>query len=226
MVRLGKPVAERPKRYSYSQLNLYWECPQKYYQQYVLKVPRVIDTPYMAWGTAVHNALEGLEQTEEPTIDVRPYVDSVNAFYESVDDEPMYNELALNFKLFGRNFIAKIDCLTANGYVVDYKVTSKPSSYKGVVGYQLPIYKMATQIVGLGDYTPQYILLKRDSEGTFVERSEYCPSLPKWKMDKIGGAVERILDEMDRSFETNVWPYRQGSCYFCPYKKRCAFYGY
>lgn len=227
MTRLGAPLKEpeRPRRYSYSQISTYWECPQKYYQKYVMKVPDKVSGPWMAWGSAVHSALEGLPPEVDTEIDVAPYVEAVNGFYKSVNDSPAHNELRLEYKLFGRDFVSVVDCITANGYIVDYKVTSAPSYLKGHVGYQLPIYKMAAKIVGLGEYRPQYIILKRGKEGEFIDLSDYCPSLPDWKMGKIESIVERILDEMDRSFETNVWPYRAGNCFRCPFKQQCPFYG-
>lgn len=223
----SKPRAKKkkPPYYSVSQINLFLKCPHAYAMRYYEGI-KSDPSPIMAFGSYIHLAIEDDEVFEGDIAE--KYVKAARLHLKNQGDKIISTEEVLNFKIGKHNMVAKVDAFTQNGFVLDYKITSAPSYYMDKLGYQLPIYKYAAKQLGIGDYTPKYVFLKRNKAMEFMTITEYCPTISDELMEDIINRASIVMDQMDAFWKSKEGPMNFNGCgsgpLRCEYRRLCAGY--
>lgn len=214
-------MSKRP--YSFSQLNCFISCPQAYYLHYIKGVQSIVNENVTA-GAKVHEELEHYPECSE---DVKEFSDALGKFLK--DDEIVASEESFYFKINGHDFIAKIDAVTKEKYIIDYKITSAPSYYAKKVGYQLPLYRLA-----VGEGSPVYLLFKvsrtknKETGETdikflqlFVQEVDISDDL----LERKTKYISRIVDMIELCKTDEIFPPSYNDCNRCFYKHACSYFG-
>jgi CRISPR/Cas system-associated exonuclease Cas4 (RecB family) len=223
---------ERKGYISASQLDRFMTCPHSYEISYYRGI-KTEGNKFTEFGSGVHEALEKF-YSEDAYNQIDPkhfgYLNAVQRWLDKNDDEIIATEIEMEFKLGKWTIYGFVDAITKKGYIIDYKITSAPSRYKSGLHYQLPLYILGMEAMGYGALKPAYILLKRDSDFNFVgnkggEVDFYSPNIPKKRLKKIETMILSVLENMDRDWESGVFPYKTADhCKMCFVRQHCEFY--
>lgn len=222
--KVGAEIAKgsKPEKYSYTQLETYMKCPFAYKLKYYYKA-QSFKSPWVDFGCDVHKALEDNDISGKHS----EYVKAVNDYMAEQQDAFVSKEESFDILIGNNKFGGKIDGVTKNNWVVDFKVTGAPSYYKNKIGYQLILYRYAMKISKGLDLKPKYILLKRTSAGKYQD-------LEIIKIDRgIKEATENImvyaryiLEKLNKAWEDMVFEPTFSNCTNCFYKSACQYVNY
>ena len=92
---------------SFSQLNTYLSCPRSYYLKYLLKLKAPITSPWLVFGSKIHNMLSNnIFESEDPV--EYQMLQRGKKFLESMPDNPIhetsYNDAANPCRFYGDIF--------------------------------------------------------------------------------------------------------------------------
>lgn len=203
---------------SITHLNTYLKCPRSFYFKYMLKVPTA-KNQYMAFGSAVHYALERLFKTmQENENEKFPSKDELLRYFEwymqkhrdSFTDEQFLDKTSYGHKLLPEYF---------DQYAESWnKVVSIERSIKGVESNGVPIngkldkLEFNSELVNVVDYkTGQYKKSK--------DKNRFNPPMEKWNdpqnpshEEKFGGDYWRqavfykiLIDEYVKNDFNKNW---------------------
>ena len=218
--------------YSASQINLYNECPQKWYHHYVERWRPKKKPDYFRFGAAIHDALALYQEGN------RNFKDFLPALLGSGDDFELATGLAMlntcvkalrdfrptvspekdfEFELGGKRIRGRIDARGLIGkteYVIDWKTTSKDvkdwGEWDAKSSLQLKLYCLAEN-------------LPRAALGIIQKR---MPARFRWLRVKFSKqdleAAERTILGTIKGIESrNFYRWEGKHCRYCSFKPLC-----
>lgn len=225
------------KKFSYSRLSLYEQCPRRFYYKYVLELEDK-DTKPLALGKAVHKALECIinrtdfeEAIKQGLIecDFHPEVepDEIRQLVKNAPFQKLKGETEVYFRipLFDYPNSPKIEGyidLIDGDRIYDYKTNRK--MYSITDNYQIALYAWAlSRIKGLSQVQGSLIFLRYKKESKFVFNEAVMNEAIEWAKE----LVKEILFKLEMlDFQPNLvdklFPYQPSRyCKHCPFVIDC-----
>lgn len=212
------PLSNAPNRRSFSQVDLFQRCPHaywmKYYGGYTEATP-----PYVEFGKLVHAHIE-TDFLDDPQ--TRPFVQAVIGLRHKLGVVTQEREQKFSLDIDGTEWTGFIDEVVSGGEVWDFKVTSNPSSYRGKLGYQLPLYRLAKP-----GHTSAYVLLKRGrGQGPSYGYEDIEYYRPDFSSD-IYSLSRKFLSywakAIDNAENTQTFPPIFSGCASCSMRGACCY---
>src|SRR5690554_1553873 len=225
------------QEFSFSRLQLYEQCPQRFYYKYVLGLDEPITKP-LALGTAVHKAIEliikGINKEEAIKEGMRECdfhkevsVDEVRELVENAPFQKLKGETELYFRLplFDEEnspvLQGYIDLVDGNK-IVDFKTNR--IAYNILDNYQLALYSWAiSKLNGFSVVNGTLLFLRHKRESTY--------SFDEAKMTEAVEWARNLVTEINMKLETldfrpekwnELFPYKASSfCSHCPFSVEC-----
>lgn len=244
-------MRERPL--SSSSIKTYLQCVLKYYYRYEDKKPRPGKTPALAFGIAVHAALEHLhklisESSQPPTPEMYDDVISVfmsHAVSNGLDDMSIYQE--------GRDLITKrLDNIDPEEKVLGLELQFNLKTPKGTpfTGSIDKLVELDSDTVVIVDYKTSKVALTQEEADVDIQLSMYDLAVsmlfPQYKtivcaLDylRLGDVITHRTKEQRKCFvdfldtvyqqisttgEDDVLPNLNSFCAWCEFKSYCPEY--
>lgn len=233
---------------SYSGLSTYLACPRRYYYEYIFTKGEEVKSDAMAIGIGIHSFIEQLSLNPKLTLeeckeiylknakeakclkDITAPEKSLNlvVFYYANKAKyllkPKLTEHYFNIDMDFYRLSGKIDVITKNGAVVDYKTArERYSTYElrfplDGKGFQLSVYALAYYLMfnTLPSKVGFQIIVKDCSEIQNIAIKRTAEDIPKVRLF-IDNTVKRIQADI----ETNLFKRLPVNCRFCANKGIC-----
>ncbi|WP_199860701.1 RecB family exonuclease [Oceanobacillus damuensis] len=224
--------------FSFSRLNLYEQCPYRFYNKYVLGKEEPITQP-LALGKAVHKAIEdkikGIAHDEAL---LNGYLEA--GFHEGISQkeisdlvkrapiQPNMGETEIYFKLPLSDekdspvIQGFIDLYQPDGSIIDWKTNRLP--YDVLESKQIALYSWAiSQLKGTDSIKGSYYFLRFGKESSHLFTHEDMEKARKWAIKVAKEIYEKLElldilpDEIEKLFP--VQPSRL--CSHCPFAWEC-----
>lgn len=223
--------------FSFSRLQLYQNCPQRFYYKYVLGKEEPITKP-LALGTAVHKAIEciinGMDfenAIKEGLIacdfheEVTP--NEIRELVERTPFEKFKGETELYFRIplfdYPNSPILQgyIDLVDGNK-IVDFKTNR--IAYNVTDNYQVSLYAWAlSKLKGFNQVEGSLFFLRHRNESSFIFDESMMLAAVEWArnlVNEIRFKIEMLEFQPDKWNE--LFPYRPSSaCSNCPFTLEC-----
>lgn len=225
------------KEFSFSRLQLYEQCPQRFYYKYVLGLDEPITKP-LALGKAVHKAIEliikGIDKEEaikegmkECDFHNEVSIDEVRQLVENAPFQKLKGQTELYFRLplFNEEnspvLQGYIDLVDGNK-IVDFKTNR--IAYNILDNYQIALYSWAiSKINGFSVVDGSLLFLRHKSESTYSFNEAIMNEALNWARNlvkEINIKLE-ILDYHPTKWN-ELFPYKASNvCSHCPFSIEC-----
>ena len=204
------------KAWSISALKAYETCPRRFYEMNVLKNFKEPSSEQLAWGDAVHKALEKAVSNGDPLpIGMRQWDPIVNALKSVPGEKLTEQQLALTKKFspttwFGRNVWVRsiVDLAVVNGdkaVIVDYKTGKVKDDYDQLALMAAVMFHSAKEIDTI---TAMFIWLQEEWPDNVTKRTYTRAEIPAiWD-----GFLPRV-EKFQEAFREKDYPARpSGLC--------------
>lgn len=236
---VAKIEKARNRKHSVSSLELFQNCPYKYYLRYICGNYSTAIADHLTVGVAVHTALEEkvkgvpipeiTKKLKKEVKDLSDYDDKIKTFIKTYlmdkDYLSTYEILGVEYKfdivIQGRNFTGMIDLvmkdiLTDEIIVLDYKTSKKVHSDDKLKGLQTLIYAHVVDIhFGRCDKVVyDFVFLNKDTKQTVLI------DMPKINKS-LNTKIKNIFKKMDSCFENEEFiPKPSILCGWCDFGKQ------
>ncbi|WP_382391922.1 RecB family exonuclease [Lentibacillus juripiscarius] len=224
--------------FSFSRLNLYKQCPNRFYNKYVLEKDEPMTQP-LALGKAVHKAIED-------KINGIPHQESIlNGYAEAnfheeltqseiadlvekapvqsaMGDTETYFKLKLADEANAPQLQGFIDLIQPNGRITDWKTNRVP--YKTLDNHQLALYAwVVSQLKGLHSVEGCLYFIRFRKESNHVFTPEEMEQARQWALDtanEINGRLALLKSHPDNA--GMLFPAHPSKlCRHCPFAWEC-----
>jgi len=224
--------------FSFSRLNLYEQCPYRFYNKYILKKDEPITQP-LALGKAVHKAIEDkIKGVEHEEAVLNGYMEAEfhsELSYEDISEltakasvHPGMGETETYFKLpladddNAPMIQGFIDVVQPDGSIIDWKTNRVPYSVQDT--QQVALYCWAiSKIRNLDEVKGSYYFLRFRREDSYIFTSKEMDEARRWALNlanEINGKLD--LYSMFPEQYKDLFPAKPSRlCSHCPFSVAC-----
>jgi len=224
--------------FSFSRLNLYEQCPYRFFNKYILKKDEPITQP-LALGKAVHKAIEdkikGIDHEQavlngymeaefhkELSYDDISKLTAKAPVQRGMGETELYFKLPLSSKENAPMIQGYIDVVQPNGTIIDWKTNR--ISYGVQDTQQLALYCWAvSRIKNIGNIRGSYYFLRFRKESSDLFSHERMDEARCWALHLANEINEKLdLYEIFPNKYKELFPARSSRyCNHCPFSVEC-----
>lgn len=225
-------------KFSFSRLNIYKQCPYRFYNKYVLRKEEPV-TQSLALGKAVHKAIEDkINGVDHEQAILNGYLESGlhdEVSYEDIStlvqkapvhkgmgETEIYFNLPLSDEKNAPIIQGYIDVVQPNGAIIDWKTNRIP--YNVLDSPQIALYSWAIgQLKNVNKVKGSYYFLRFRKDSSYLFTHKEMDAARKWALDLANEINARLdLYSMFPDKHQDVFPAQPSRlCNHCPFAIDC-----
>ncbi|WP_193065040.1 PD-(D/E)XK nuclease family protein [Oceanobacillus oncorhynchi] len=224
--------------FSFSRLNLYEQCPFRFYQKYVLQRDEAVTLP-LALGKAVHKAIESeirgkardqaimngfIESDFHEELTYKDISDLVEKapIKKDMGETEVHFKLSLSSEKNAPMLQGYIDVVQPKGSIVDWKTNRIP--YDVRESYQVALYAWAiSKIKSINTVRGSYYFLRFSRESSYLFTDNEMNEARKWAINLANDINEKMdLYHFFPEKYKDIFPAKPSRfCKHCPFSMVC-----